>query len=73
MMTMVNADLLSVLVVGTLGLFFGTVLGLLIGHLANQQRGDLNALSIREKRINATLVIGCSAICIAIFAAYAFR
>lgn len=70
---MVNADLLSVSIVVTLGLFFGTTLGLLIGHLTNQQRGEWNALSIRQKRINVGLVIGCSALCIAIFAVYAFR
>ncbi len=70
---MVNADLLSVSIVVTLGLFFGTTLGLLIGYLAKQQREDWLALTGRQIRINAALVIGCSAICIAIFAVYAFR
>jgi len=68
-----NADVLSVLIVVSLGLIFGTMLGLLTGYLAKQQGGDTNALTIRQKRINAALVIGCSALCIAIFAVYAFR
>ncbi len=70
---MVNADLLSISIVVTLGLFFGTTLGLLIGYLAKQQRGDWHALTSRQVRINAGLVIGCSVLCIAGFAAYAFR
>ncbi len=68
-----TADLLTVLIIVTLGAFFGTVLGLFIGYLAKTQQREWSAISRRERLINAALVLGCSALCIAGLALYAFR
>ncbi|MCK9579836.1 MAG: hypothetical protein M0Q92_05225 [Methanoregula sp.] len=68
-----SADLLTVLIVLALGVFFGTVIGLFIGYLAQQQEQDWQAMTDRQKLVNAALVIGCSILCIAGLAWYAFR
>lgn len=68
-----TADLLTVLIVITLGAFSGTVLGLLIGYFAKTQKSDWAAMSRRAIAINAALVLGCSALCITGLALYAFR
>ncbi|PKL64866.1 MAG: hypothetical protein CVV32_07275 [Methanomicrobiales archaeon HGW-Methanomicrobiales-3] len=68
-----SADLLSILIVLTVGMFFGTIIGLLIGYLAHQQAPDWQSMSGRQRLINALLILGCSALCIAGIAWYAFR
>jgi ABC-type dipeptide/oligopeptide/nickel transport system permease subunit len=68
-----TADLLTVLIIITLGAFSGTVLGLFIGYLGKTQKRDWSAMSRRAKLINAALVLGCSVLCIAGLALYAFR
>jgi len=60
-----TADLLTVLIIITVGAFFGTVLGLFIGYLGKTQKKDWSAMSRRAIAINAALVLGCSALCIA--------
>lgn len=68
-----TADLLTVLIIISLGAFFGTVLGLSIGHLGRIQKRDWSDMSRRERLINAALVVGGSIVCIAGLAWYAFR
>jgi len=63
-------DLLTGLIIITLGAFGGTVLGLFIGYLVKMQKRDWKAMSRNEKLVNAALVIGCSALCIAGLAWY---
>jgi hypothetical protein len=68
-----SADLLTILIVLTVGMFSGTVIGLLIGYLAHQQAPDWQAMTGRQKMANALLILGCSALCIAGIAWYALR
>lgn len=68
-----SADLLSILIILALGVFSGTIIGLLIGYLAHQQAPDWQAMTGRQKRINALIILGCSALCVAGIAWYAFR
>ncbi|HII99140.1 MAG TPA: hypothetical protein HA272_07810 [Methanoregula sp.] len=68
-----SADLLSILIILALGVFSGTILGLLIGYLAKQQKPDWQAMTGRQKLVNALLILGCSALCVSGIAWYAFR
>lgn len=68
-----SADLLSILIVLSLGVFSGTIIGLLIGYLAHQQEPDWQGMTSRQLRVNALLILGCSALCVAGIAWYAFR
>lgn len=67
------ADVLTVLIIVSLGAFAGTAAGLLIGFLAGKQKKDWAEMDRNEKLINLALVIACSAICIASLAWYVFR
>jgi hypothetical protein len=66
-------DTLTLLIVFTLGAFTGTCVGLIIGYFAKKQQRDWDCMSRNEKLTNIALVLGCSAICIATLAWYAFR
>lgn len=66
------ADTLSVLNILALGLFAGTVAGLLIGWLAGAQKNSPSAMSRRDLAINISLVLACSAVITAALAYYAF-
>jgi hypothetical protein len=66
-------DTLTILIVVTLGAFTGTCVGLLIGYFAKKQQQDWAGMSWNEKLTNIALVLGCSVICIAALAWYAFR
>ena len=68
-----SADLLSILIILALGVFSGTIIGLLIGYLAHQQAPEWQAMTVRQKRVNTLLILGCSVLCIAGIAWYAFR
>ena len=68
-----SADLLTILIILALGVFSGTILGLLIGYLAKQQKPDWQAMTGRQKLVNALLILGCSALCVSGIAWYAFR
>ncbi len=68
-----SADLLTILIILALGVFSGTIIGLLIGYLAKQQAPDWQAMTGRQKLANALLILGCSALCVAGIAWYAFR
>jgi hypothetical protein len=67
------ADLLTILIVVSLGLFTGTGAGLIIGYCAKKQKPDWRDLSRTEVLTNLALVVICSGICIAGLAWYAFR
>ena len=67
-----NIDLLSGLIVVSVGLFFGTGAGLLTGYLLKTQKTDWREMTSRQILVNAGLVIACSVICTACFAWYAF-
>jgi hypothetical protein len=66
------ADLLTILIILSLGLFTGTGIGLLIGFLLKTQPRDWHAMTRRQLLVNAALVLACSAICIGSLAWYAF-
>lgn len=68
-----TVDVLSVLIVVSLGVFVGTCVGLLLGYLARKQQKEWGAMSPREKQVNIALVLACSAIAVAGLAWYAFR
>jgi hypothetical protein len=68
-----TADILTILMVLSLGIFFGTAAGLIIGFCAKKQKPDWQAMSIAEKHTNIALVGICSVICTAAFAWYAYR
>lgn len=68
-----SADLLTILIILSLGVFFGTIIGLLIGYLAKQQMPDWQAMTGRQKLVNALIILGCSALCTGGIAWYAFR
>jgi hypothetical protein len=68
-----TADLLTVLIVVSLGAFAGTGAGLIAGYLLNQQKPDWEAMSKKEKIINIALILAGSAICIGGLAWYAFK
>ena len=68
-----SADLLTILIILALGVFSGTIIGLLIGYLAKQQKPDWQAMTGRQKLVNALLILGCSALCVSGIAWYAFR
>jgi hypothetical protein len=57
-------DFLSVGMVTVIGLMAGTAIGLFTGYLIRQQRARWGGMTRREKSINISLVIICSAICI---------
>ncbi len=67
-----SADLLSILIVVSLGLFFGTGAGLLLGYLLKVQERDWRRMSRRQILINAGLILVCSAGIITALAWYAF-
>jgi hypothetical protein len=66
------ADILTALIVVTLGAFTGTAAGLLVGYCAKTQGRDWAVMSQKDKRTNIALVIVCSVTCIAGLAWYAF-
>jgi hypothetical protein len=66
------ADLLTILIILSLGLFTGTGTGLLIGCLLKTQKRQWHEMTRRELLINAALVGACSAICIGGLAGYVF-
>jgi len=68
-----SADLLSILIVLTVGMFFGTIIGLLIGYLAHQQAPDWQTMTGRQQLVNGLLILGCSVLCVAGIAWYALR
>jgi ABC-type antimicrobial peptide transport system permease subunit len=65
------ADLLTVLIVVSLGLFTGTGAGLLIGYLAKKQKKTWGEMSWKDHYTNLALAGICSVICIAALAWYA--
>jgi hypothetical protein len=68
-----TADMLTILIVVSLGLFTGTSVGLIIGYCAKKQKPNWQDMSRNEILANLALVITCSAICIGGLAWYAFR
>jgi len=68
-----STDLLTILIVLTVGMFFGAVIGLLIGYLAHQQAPDWPTMTGRQQLVNGLLILSCSALCIAGIAWYALR
>ena len=60
-----STDFLSLAMVTIIGLMAGTAIGLFIGYLAKKQRSRWSDMTGREKRINITLIVICSLICIA--------
>jgi hypothetical protein len=68
-----TADMLTILIVVSLGLFTGTCVGLMIGYCAKKQKPDWQDMSRHEILTNLALIVICSAICIGGLAWYAFR
>jgi heme/copper-type cytochrome/quinol oxidase subunit 2 len=68
-----NGDLLTILIVLSLGIFLGTVIGLSVFYLAGYRQREWQAMTGGEKITGATLALGCSALCCAGLAWYAFR
>jgi hypothetical protein len=68
-----TADMLTILIVVSLGLFTGTGVGLIIGYCGKLQKPDWQDMSRNEILINLTLIVICSAICIGSLAWYAFQ
>ena len=60
-------EILMVIALGTLG---GTCFGLIIGYAARLQAPEWYQMTSRQKLLNCTLVIVCSAACIAELAWY---
>ena len=55
-----QAEAIGRLMVITVGLLIGTASGLFIGYAAGKQKPEWSSMTIREKRINVTLVAVCS-------------
>ena len=60
-----TADFLSVGMVTVIGLMAGTAIGLFIGYLLKRQRSSWADMTGSEKAFNISLIMICSAICIA--------
>ncbi|WP_321504426.1 hypothetical protein [uncultured Methanoregula sp.] len=65
-----TGTLFEILMVIALGTFGGACFGLLIGYVARLQNPEWFLMSRREKYLNCTLVLVCSALCIAELAWY---
>jgi hypothetical protein len=68
-----TADMLTILIVVSLGLFTGTTAGLSIGYGAGKQKKDFQEMSGNGILTNLALVVICSALAIAGLAWYACR
>jgi hypothetical protein len=68
-----TADVLTILIVVSLGLFTGTGVGLIIGYCTKKQKPDWREMSRNEILINLGLMVTCSAICVGSLAWYALR
>jgi hypothetical protein len=68
-----TSELLTILIVVSLGLFTGTGVGLIIGYCAKLQKPGWQEMSRNEILTNLALIVICSALFIAGLAWYAFR
>lgn len=66
-------DTFAILMVISLGAMAGTAISLFFGFAFKTQKSEWSAMTGREKAINISLVIVCSAICIGGLAWYSLQ
>jgi heme/copper-type cytochrome/quinol oxidase subunit 2 len=66
-------DIFAILMVISLGAMAGTAIGLFAGFALKKQKSEWSAMTRSEKSINISLVIVCSAVCIAGLAWYSLQ
>jgi len=66
-------DTFAILMVISLGAMAGTGIGLFFGFVFKTQKSEWSAMTRQKKAINISLVIVCSAICIAGLAWYSLQ
>lgn len=66
-------DMFAILMVISLGAMAGTAIGLFIGFALRKQKQEWSAMTRSEKSINISLIVVCSAVCIAGLAWYSLQ
>jgi len=66
-------DMFAILMVISLGAMAGTAIGLFIGFALRKQKREWSAMTRSEKSINISLIVVCSAVCIAGLAWYSLQ
>jgi heme/copper-type cytochrome/quinol oxidase subunit 2 len=71
--TCMNATLLDLLMILSLGILAGTVTGLVIGFAVKKQKRDWSAMTAKDKTTTVLLILACSSIAVAALSWYLFQ